>query len=87
MGHINRRFSPSHYKLSLANSREELFGENAKTYDVYSRSNGGTVILDEPVSAKYAAICVICSNMPQVLGEAVRSGWNASAFYTRLTHF
>lgn len=87
VGHINRRFSPSHYKLSLANSREELFGENAKTYDVYSRSNAGTVILDEPVSAKYAAIRVICSNMPEVLGEAVRSGWNASAFYTRLTHF
>lgn len=81
-GHYRSDLTPSHFKLSFADSESELFKDSAVTYDIYNSS--GYVIIDPKVAptAKYFAIRVICA----VQNSALSNELAASAHYGRIGH-
>lgn len=81
-GHYRSDLTPSHFKLSFADSESELFKDSAVTYDIHN--NSGYIIIDPKTApkAKYFAIRVICA----VQNTALSNDLAASAHYGRIGH-
>ncbi len=61
-GHSNVNLSPSHIRISVANSEDALFTEDAvfSTGDVYLASNGSSVKLKGKFEGEYVGVRIIC---------------------------
>ncbi len=86
LGHRELSLSPSHYKVSIANSKDDLFTENAVNVDVRNQSYEYTVATfdkDEEISGAWVAIRIICGVTEAAIGGTMDQG----AYYSRVSHF
>ncbi len=86
LGHRELSLSPSHYKVSIANSKDDLFTDNAVTVDIRTQSYEYTVATfdkDEEISGSWVAVRVICG----VTEAAIGGTMDKSAYYSRVSHF
>ncbi len=86
LGHRDTSLSPSHFKVSFANTKDELFTESAYTIDVKNNSYEyvtGTIPEDEIPTAKWASIRVICG----VTSAAIGGTMGPVNYYSRVSHF
>ena len=84
-GHPQDMFTPYKYRLSFANSAEDLFTDNAVyTSNVLTNRNNYVMItVDEEIKARYVAMRIICGITPSAVGTA----YGATAYYARMCHF
>ena len=73
----------SRYQVSLAVNEEDLFTDKAATYDIYKAdmNNYDIVTLDEPVTAKFFAVRVLCGVHPTIEGTG-----NTGSNYARVNY-
>lgn len=86
LGHRELSLSPSHYKVSIANSKDDLFTDNAVTVDVKNQSYEYTVATfdeDEEITGSWVAVRVICG----VTEAAIGGTMDQNAYYARVSHF
>ena len=85
LGHISKSLSPSHYKLSFANSKEELFGDTATTVDVRTNGNNYTKVKlndGEQPTCSWVGIRVICGVSENAIGGTM----SQADYYSRVSH-
>ena len=85
-GHMAQSLSPSHFKVSFADSADALFGNDSYTVNV-NNSDGKQIVkvalpLDETVICKYVGIRVICG----VSTSAIGGSMNEYDYYARISH-
>ena len=86
LGHRVLSLSPSHYKVSVANSKEELFTENAVTADIRTNNYEYTVATfdeTEEVKGSWIAVRIICG----VTEAAIGGTMDQKNYYSRASHF
>ena len=86
LGHRELSLSPSHYKVSVANSKEELFTENAVTADIRTNNYEYTVATfdeAEEVKGSWIAVRIICG----VTEAAIGGTMDQKNYYSRASHF
>ena len=87
LGHVDRWWSPYHMAVSFANSKADLFTENAaKTVDFYNLANLSEVTLDNAVTAKFVGLRIICGINPYAIGDTVADS-SVRNYYARISHF
>ncbi len=86
LGHRETHLSPSHFKVSFADTKDELFTDAAYTVEV-KKSNYeyviGKIPEEEIPTAKWASIRVICGVTDSVIGGTMRP----VDYYSRVSHF
>ncbi len=84
-GHPQDLFTPYKYRLSFANSADELFTDNAvySTGVLTNRNNYVTITATEEIKARYVAMRIICGITPSAIG----TGYGTGVYYARMCHF